>query len=218
MMLHPLSWRRSLARECSLGGRKVMLEGAGSCGDVAPSGGAASPTDRAPGPSEPPPLLPPAHPPPAPPLSGPVARNRNEIRYDVGPHGHILKHNSSQSVDAHCRSCGCAVNRKCKAFPRARVPRTKAQGRPMGLLIAFLSHRCSGDSDRHRSLLETLTHTIQTPPCSVPRRRAANMLRAAAANNESASLMPHGMRRASSQTWRKAELVTDAAGTVADAR
>ena len=32
----------------------------------------------------------------------------------------------------------------------------------MGLLIAFLSHRCSGDSDRHRSVLETLTHTIRS--------------------------------------------------------
>ena len=54
------------------------------------------------------------------------------------------------------------MNRKFTAFARARAPRTKAQGRPMGLLIAFLSRSCAGDPDEHRSALATLSHTVRS--------------------------------------------------------
>jgi hypothetical protein len=68
---------------------------------------------------------------------------------------------SQESLDAHCSVCGCAVNRRFKPFPKARAPKTKAQGRPLGLLLAFLSCECTGDQDAHRGMLQELPHAVR---------------------------------------------------------
>ena len=144
----------------------------GSSGDGA--GGARGSGEAAPGavpvefPPEPPPPPPLAVPPPAEavaPLAAPLARGRNEVRYELGANvpanGYIVKNNAAQSLDAHCHSCGCAVNRRFKPFPNAKSGKTKAQGRPMGLLIAWLEGECPLDSAAHRGMLGALTHAVR---------------------------------------------------------
>ena len=87
----------------------------------------------------------------------PVARARNEVRVDYGL-GYLLKNNSGKSLDAHCLVCGLAVNRKWTAFPRAKSLKTRAQGRPMGLLLAVLDVECDGDQNTHRSQISLHDH------------------------------------------------------------
>lgn len=108
-------------------------------------------------PVEPPPF--PNAAPRSPPRGG-GARGRNEIRVDFGG-GHILKNQASASLDAHCRTCGCAVNRRFLPFPRAKSAKKLAQGRPMGLLTSWLRYGCSGRADEHRAFLNELTHGLR---------------------------------------------------------
>lgn len=90
-------------------------------------------------------------------VAAPVARGRNEVRVDSG-FGFILINASGLSLDAHCEVCGLAVNRRWTPFPRAKSLKTRAQGRPMGLLLALLDHVCDGIEANHRAILSTLSH------------------------------------------------------------
>ncbi len=110
--------------------------------------------------------------PPGPPV---VPRARNEVRSQVGT-GFILLNVKGESLDAHCHICNCAVNRKFTPFSRARSARKRAQGRPMGMLTAFLHLECNGDPAQHRNMIPTLTHS--------DRVRARMAARAAGESNE----------------------------------
>lgn len=117
-------------------------------------------------PLPPPPLPPP--PPPPPPYEGdvvpdmvraapvmPAVRGRNEVRFVVGC-GYIVKNESGHSLDGHCQVCKAAVNKKFTPFPRAKAMHKVAQGRPLGLLLAWLELSCPGDMSSHREALESL--------------------------------------------------------------
>jgi hypothetical protein len=79
------------------------------------------------------------------------ARGRNLCRQDFGV-GFLLINESGGTIDGHCELCGLRINRKRKPFERARSAKTKAQGRPVGLLLAMLED-CPGTEDKHRSLV-----------------------------------------------------------------
>lgn len=72
--------------------------------------------------------------------------------------GHIVHNASGSSLDAHCAQCSAKADRKAYAREGARSANTKAQGRPLGLLIAWLNHPCSGSSEAHRKLLKTIPY------------------------------------------------------------
>lgn len=76
---------------------------------------------------------------------------QGEVVSEAGEWLGVIKINvPANSLDAHCSRCKCKVNRTW------RSARGSAQGRPMGLLLAFLRRRCIGDSALHRSLLEEI--------------------------------------------------------------
>jgi len=85
-------------------------------------------------------------------------------RYDIDAVGYILinEHPNSRSLDAHCTTCGCRVNRTYRERPGARErPRGRRhhQGRPMGTLLAWLRlpDGCPGEENAHRAALQGLT-------------------------------------------------------------
>ena len=90
----------------------------------------------------------------------PLHRKRNEVKYDHGVE-HIILNESGTSLDAHCELCGCAVNRNFTPFPKAKSMKTMAQGRPMGLLLAFLNIPCTGCGVAHREGLTSLDYDVR---------------------------------------------------------
>ena len=88
--------------------------------------------------------------------SGP-ARARNEVKVTTGT-GYIVKNVSGQSLDAHCELCGLRANRKFTVFLNAKSPKTLAQGRPLGFLVALLDFRCNGNMEEHRAYATDLSH------------------------------------------------------------
>ena len=88
--------------------------------------------------------------------SGP-ARARNEVKVTTGT-GYIVKNVSRQSLDAHCELCGLRANRKFTVFLNAKSPKTLAQGRPLGFLVALLDFRCNGNMEEHRAYATDLSH------------------------------------------------------------
>jgi hypothetical protein len=64
-----------------------------------------------------------------------------------------LRSGSAQSIDAHCRVCGAKLDRKFKEHPTAEergpLGRFRSQGRPLGLLMLWLSAPCTGNPDKH---------------------------------------------------------------------
>ena len=69
------------------------------------------------------------------------------------PRGIIKINVNAGSLDAHCAVCKCKVNRRYGP----RVTGTGAQGRPLGMHIAWLQFPCSGNSAAHRAQLQHLT-------------------------------------------------------------
>ena len=125
--------------------------------DAVPIGASSSSSSNGPAP-----LAANAAPPPVPLEAAGVApaarpRGRNEVRSNVGT-GLILVNAAGRSLDGHCTICRCAVNRKYLPFRNARSARTLAQGRPMGLLLAFLQQPCSGNPEDHRAWIPLLSH------------------------------------------------------------
>ena len=88
--------------------------------------------------------------------------------YEVGS-GHIMVSFGSYAMDAHCRMCSGHLHRKVTPRPNARTANTRAQGRPLGLLLSWLHAGCTGDSALHRAGVQSLTYETR-----LHHRRQAN--------------------------------------------
>jgi hypothetical protein len=75
--------------------------------------------------------------------------------------GYICISKGTQSLDAHCTACSGKVDRKSLRRLRARAPNTRAQGRPMGLLLAWLESPCPGEATDHRAVLKHLPYATR---------------------------------------------------------
>lgn len=63
----------------------------------------------------------------------------------------------AQGLDAHCGRCGAKLNRRFLERTGRGVDATHPQGRPLGLLLAWLQEPCGGDALVHRSRVTTVT-------------------------------------------------------------
>ena len=72
--------------------------------------------------------------------------------------GVVVINTASQSLDANCCVCGASKDRKWYSRHGARAPSTRAQGRPMGSLIAWLHlpNGCPGSKRAHNAAWSSL--------------------------------------------------------------
>ena len=89
--------------------------------------------------------------------------------------GQILINRAGNSLDALCYKCGAGFDRSWKERKGARQGHTKAQGRPLGAELAWLSLDCDGDPE---------WHTSQFSNEGLPRQRRKDCRREALASGD----------------------------------
>lgn len=82
-------------------------------------------------------------------IAAPVGKKKAEVFLVHG--GQLLINTSGSSIDAKCLLCGAGADRTFKGRAQAKQLHTKAQGRPMGSHLLWLSLDCNGNADWHNA-------------------------------------------------------------------
>jgi hypothetical protein len=70
--------------------------------------------------------------------------------------GHFKVRPHVDYIDVHCDVCGGKMDRKGKEHPNHdRSAKFRAQGRPLGMMLLWLSVECPGNKDLHKDLCKT---------------------------------------------------------------